>query len=344
LTDLTPSLVIDNLRDGYVDLVNWVIAEGTPVSPRGQATHELLGARVVLTNPADAIPVGVGRNLNALIGAAEAAQSFSGVSDAAMLNSVSGGNFRPFMNGNVLRGAYGPRVAPQMAGIVSRLFEDPDSRQTVALIWKPDDLWRSDTKDLPCTVALQFAIRDGKLHAFTSMRSNDVWLGVAYDFQMFTRIQLTLAWVLGVEVGNYYHSATSFHIYDRNIEAAGGLTKAGQAFADVSVPLGFTNDSDIEPPPNSVENVTRRLSIAQDWAAMSILGIRDDGTNPPIGNRAAEYVDLLEPHVTIGGVYCPVCSYVRPPSEQIAAKDERRGGLTGVCSRCAVTPGSGNVK
>jgi thymidylate synthase len=344
VADLTPSIVIPDLRDGYVDLVNWVISEGTPVSPRGQATHELLGARVVLTNPLDAFPLGVGRNLNTLIGVAEAAQSFSGVSDAEMLNSVSSGAFRMFMNGNVLRGAYGPRVAPQMPGIAARLFEDPDSRQTVALVWKPDDLWRADTKDLPCTVSLQFAIRDGKLHCFTSMRSNDVWLGVAYDFFMFTRIQITLAWALGVEVGNYYHSATSLHIYDRNLEAAAELVKAGQSFADVQVPLGFTNDNATAPAPESADAVSQRVLLAQDWAAMAILGMRDDPMNPPIGNRASEYVDLLEPHITIGGVYCPICSYVRPTSESVAAMSERRGGLTGVCSRCAVTPGSGNVK
>jgi thymidylate synthase len=343
--NLTPSLVISDLRNGYVDLVNWVIEEGQPTAPRGQQTRELLGARVVLTNPVDAIPIGVNRNTNMKIGAAEAAQSWSGVSDAAMLNAVSNGNFKAFMNGNVLRGAYGPRVAPQMANIAKRLYRDPDSRQALSLVWKPDDLALEDTKDLPCTVALQYMIRDGKLHAFTTMRSNDVWLGVAYDFWMFTRIQLTLAWCLGVEVGNYYHSAASFHIYDRNIEAAGGLRKTEDTLEQANPPLGFTNSAQDGVRPSGEDEVVDRVWKSQVWAAEAVTGQADYMYTGTPGDNVQWYIDTLEPYRTENGVLCTTCSYVRPPLEAVTAEATMVNGiLVGLCSRCRLEPGAGRFR
>jgi hypothetical protein len=55
------------------------------------------------------------------------------------------------------------------------------------------------------------------------MRSNDVWLGAAYDFFQFTRVQLAIASVLGIEPGTYNHHVGSLHIYEQHYEAAEGL-------------------------------------------------------------------------------------------------------------------------
>jgi len=57
------------------------------------------------------------------------------------------------------------------------------------------------------------------------MRSNDVWLGAAYDFFQFTRVQLAMCSVLGIEPGAYAHHVGSLHIYESNYAAAGNLKK-----------------------------------------------------------------------------------------------------------------------
>jgi hypothetical protein len=73
-------------------------------------------------------------------------------------------------------------------------------------------------KDVPCTLALQFFIREGKLHLHVNMRSSDIILGIAYDVPAFTTMQEVLANELGVELGEYVHTSNSLHCYERDFE------------------------------------------------------------------------------------------------------------------------------
>lgn len=98
------------------------------------------------------------------------------------------------------------------------LQKDPSSRQAIIHIKEPRDLRVNPTKDLNCTIALQFLIRDNKLHLITTMRSNDVWLGLPYDLFNFTCMQIQMAMELGVEIGYYYHNAGSLHLYTKDLE------------------------------------------------------------------------------------------------------------------------------
>lgn len=77
--------------------------------------------------------------------------------------------------------------------------------------------WRS--KDVPCTVAWHFTIRDNKLILTVFMRSNDVWLGLPYDLLSFTTVQRVVASMLGVEPGEYRHVVSNLHMYEENDES-----------------------------------------------------------------------------------------------------------------------------
>ena len=121
-------------------------------------------------------------------------------------------------DGETVNSAYGYRIGKkfgfnQWEHVVNLLRKDPNSRQAVIHI---KDASNEPTKDLPCTVCLQYLIRDGKLHATTYMRSNDIWLGFPYDVFSFTCMQIILAFELGVEVGEYTHIAGSLHLYSRD--------------------------------------------------------------------------------------------------------------------------------
>jgi hypothetical protein len=89
----------------------------------------------------------------------------------------------------------------------------------VVTLWNPVMDNVENKRDYPCTIGFQFLIRGEKLLMITQMRSNDVWLGLAYDAFQFTQLQLTLARMLGVEPGHYVHRAASLHIYERDLEA-----------------------------------------------------------------------------------------------------------------------------
>ena len=93
------------------------------------------------------------------------------------------------------------------------LTDDCNTREAVINI-KPIQMY--ETKDVVCTIALNFYIRDNKLHLTTYMRSNDAVKGLTYDVFMFTFLQELMAKELNVELGTYNHVVTNLHIYERD--------------------------------------------------------------------------------------------------------------------------------
>jgi thymidylate synthase len=211
---------VPDLVDGYVDVVEWVYRTGREVSPRGMKTVEIEDALIIVDNPWATLPMGVGRGIVPGIGVVEALQLLGGVSTPETVIAV-GPQFANYAeDSGLFHGAYGPRTRGQYAEVVRKLRQDPDSRQAVVTIWDPklDNL--PEKRDYPCTVLHQFRIRDGRLNMSVYMRSNDVWLGLGYDGWQFTRVQIALASVLGVEVGTYAHHVGSLHLYEQHYDAA----------------------------------------------------------------------------------------------------------------------------
>lgn len=100
------------------------------------------------------------------------------------------------------------------------LIKDKNSRQAIIHIKVPKNTLEQPTKDLNCTVCLQFLIRENKLYCTTYMRSNDLWLGFPYDVFQFTCLQVRMAMELDLHIGTYTHIAGSLHLYKRDFEKA----------------------------------------------------------------------------------------------------------------------------
>lgn len=118
--------------------------------------------------------------------------------------------------------AYGWRIRDkfdfdQWEYVKQLIQKDPNTRQAIIHIKDADN---RPTKDTPCTVYLQFLLRDGKLNLSVHMRSNDIWMGVPYDMFSFTFLQMKMAMELGVDIGQYTHYAGSLHIYARDYQAS----------------------------------------------------------------------------------------------------------------------------
>lgn len=217
------SIGVADMRDGYVDIVNWVRAEGSAVAPRGKRTVEIEDALIIVDNPEDTLPLGVGRNLNSGIASVEACQLLAGVSTPKLTINI-GPNFKKFVEDNgMFHGAYGLRTRGQYEKIIDRLRRDPDTRQAVVTLWSPELDLLEEKRDYPCTVLHQFKIRSGALNMSVYMRSNDVYLGTAYDIFQFTRVQLAVASVLEIPVGSYAHHVGSLHLYEDSISKAEAL-------------------------------------------------------------------------------------------------------------------------
>lgn len=219
----TAVIDIPDAVNGYVDLVQHVLRYGKEVSPRGMKTREIEDAVVRIDDVYNTLPLGIGRGTVPGIGAVEACQLLSGLSTPDLVIAI-GPQFKNYAEDNGLfHGAYGLRTQDQYEPIVERLKADPDSRQAVVTIWDPKLDLLPQKRDYPCTILHQFRIRDNKLNMSVYMRSNDVWLGAAYDFFQFTRVQIAMASVLGIKPGRYTHHVGSLHIYEQHYEAAEGL-------------------------------------------------------------------------------------------------------------------------
>ena len=105
----------------------------------------------------------------------------------------------------------------QIQQIIELLKKDPNTRRAVLNISDPS-INRIETKDMQCTVCLQFLLRDNKLHCTTYMRSNDIWFGLPYDVVYFTFLQKYIACQLQVGLGTYTHFVGSIHMYLRDEE------------------------------------------------------------------------------------------------------------------------------
>lgn len=102
--------------------------------------------------------------------------------------------------------------------MVKKLLQsNTNSRQAIIHIKEARNLVDNPTKDLNCTIALQFLLRNNKLDLIVTMRSNDIWLGLPYDLFNFTCMQIQMAMELGVDIGMYYHNAGSLHIYKEDV-------------------------------------------------------------------------------------------------------------------------------
>lgn len=219
------TIIIDSMRADYRMILELIMQTGDDVAPRGQKTREILGETIVLTEPGDALPIGIGRGVSQGVAAFEALQLIGAFSDPILLNKISP-SFSKFMNDGKFWGAYGHRIQGQLQAVVRKLKQDTDSRQAVITLWNPmlDNV--PGMNDYPCTVSLHFMIRHGKLVLHTHMRSNDAWLGLAYDAFQFTQLQMTVAHILGINPGTYYHHTSSLHIYEEHWDRVESISDA----------------------------------------------------------------------------------------------------------------------
>lgn len=116
--------------------------------------------------------------------------------------------------GYILEKKYG---FDQIQQIIELLKKDPNSRRAVLNISDPS-INRITTKDMQCTIALQFLIRNNELQMTVYMRSNDVYFGLPYDYIYFVSVGQYIANKLNINFGLYTHHATSLHMYLRDVD------------------------------------------------------------------------------------------------------------------------------
>lgn len=202
----------------WVQLCSQVIKKGNTCFPRGRGTQEIINGTACfdMTRP---IITMVDRKLNYKFMAAEAYWILSGRNDVEFLSKHVSAMKNFSDDGVFLSGAYGPAVVDQLPYIVKTLTEDKESRQAVMTIWRPRP---GPSKDIPCTISVQFLIRSNMLFTVYNMRSSDVWLGVPYDWFSFSCLSAYVALLLRkqyphLRLGTLSYNAGSCHMYDDDL-------------------------------------------------------------------------------------------------------------------------------
>jgi thymidylate synthase len=198
-------------------------------APRGMQIKEQLFASFLVEDPRNRLLAVPDRKFSTEYLAAELIWYLSGNNKLEWI-----GRHASFWQGianadKTVNSAYGHRIFLSRGGqpsqwerVKAELEKDPDSRRAVIHIKSESDSLESS--DVPCTMTLQFFIRNKKLHLQTHMRSNDLILGLSYDLPAFTLMQELMALDLDLELGSYCHSAGSLHVYERHYEMLNAIT------------------------------------------------------------------------------------------------------------------------
>jgi len=196
------------------------------VDQRGYGTYEVLNANLTLKNPLDRIVTHPMRAMNLGFAFAEFLTELIGDDSLDTMKAFIGSYDKFSSDGEIVDGSYANRLysynyeMTQLEQAYSLLKKDPATRRAVVTMYRgKEDLWGEGGLNTPCTLSLQFLLRDDRLHAITTMRSNDYHLGLTYDVFNFTMIQEWLARRLGVELGQYFHNDGSLHIYGSDFAA-----------------------------------------------------------------------------------------------------------------------------
>lgn len=213
---------------------------GNVVAPRGKKIKELLGYQTMIPMEFPVLTVEE-RKLGYKFMAAEAAWILSGDNRVKTIAPYSKAISNFSDDGYFYHGAYGPMIRDQLHFVIDALNSDPDTRQAVLTIWRPNP---RPSKDIPCTVSIQFLIRDGHLHVIDTMRSSDLWLGWPYDVFNFSMLARYVICHLKQkpELGNLILQAGSMHLYEEQWSAAEDLL--GKATEGPAVILPWFEDGD----------------------------------------------------------------------------------------------------
>lgn len=197
----------------WVQLLGMLYNTGKRSKPRGMGIREHLGVRFHVEDALMNVLVCDIRNPNYRFMVAEWLWIWFGHDDVATIAQYNKKIADFSDNGVDFNGAYGKPIAAQWSHVRSTLLNDNDTRQAVIVIYK---MPTQPTRDVPCTVSMQFLLRDNELNGIVTMRSSDIWLGLPYDFFNFSMLLNCMAAELDVNTGFLQMNLGSSHLYDTN--------------------------------------------------------------------------------------------------------------------------------
>lgn len=208
----------------YLRLLALATQNDWPVEQSRVGPCRDLGAVTVELDAGERTILLTGRGWNPAFALVEAAWVLTGRNDVKTLTEFIGNFGRYSDDGHTLQGAYGHRLRhffarDQLEAAIEELTTHPSSRRVVLSLYAPSDLCL-DSKDIPCNTHVTLRRVNGQLEMTVFNRSNDLWLGVPYNWFVFRVLQHMIADRLGIQCGVQRHVSSCLHLYEVNVAAA----------------------------------------------------------------------------------------------------------------------------
>lgn len=211
------TIVANNANEYYVGLLNLLKTQGKHVVTRGKNMIEVTGVTAVLTNPRRRINTLPSRKWPKKGFVMEFLWYMSGNSSVDTIEKYLKAWRQFAREDGTVNSNYGVYMLRGVPRCIEILREDSGARHACFNIYDTKHSAEVGSKDVPCTFAIQFLIRSGKLDMIVFNRSRDCIRGEAGgDMFAFTLLQELVANELSVEVGSYTSMMGSLHIYEQD--------------------------------------------------------------------------------------------------------------------------------
>lgn len=152
----------------------------------------------------------------------------------------------------------------QIADILHKLRNDPNSRRIVLNAWNVSDLKEMCLE--PCHTMYVFSVRNGKLYCHLTQRSGDMFLGVPFNIASTALLTTILAQASGLIPGGIMMTIVDAHIYKNHIDQTREqLTRMPYKFPTLTIS-----------PFDSIENLTPSHFVLSSYTS-----------HPPISAKMA---------------------------------------------------------
>lgn len=123
-----------------------------------------------------------------------------------------------------------PDNESQFEKVVAELKKNPESRRAIIIYTRPS-MWKdynhNGRSDFMCTNAVQYLIRNGKVHAVVQMRSNDALIGYKNDRAWQAHVLNLISSEVGYPAGDLIWQVGSLHVYERDFYLVDYFAKTG---------------------------------------------------------------------------------------------------------------------
>ena len=104
----------------------------------------------------------------------------------------------------------------QIEKVIQDIKENPNSRRLIVSAWNVGEI---DKMALPpCHTFFQFYVADGKLSCQLYQRSADFFLGVPFNIASYALLNMMVAQVCGLQLGDFVHTFGDCHLYINHLD------------------------------------------------------------------------------------------------------------------------------